>query len=122
MPVEFDVVSIKHVDELRQSGGMRTLPDGTAMMMNQPLFSLVGAASPVPVTPRDIVGIPDWMMRERYDVTAKPPAGLTREQLRTMMPVMWRAMFADRMKLVAHIEQRERGRVCARPGPTGTDG
>jgi uncharacterized protein (TIGR03435 family) len=25
-----------------------------------------------------------------------------------MMPLMWRAMFADRMKLVAHIEQREK--------------
>jgi uncharacterized protein (TIGR03435 family) len=108
VPVEFDVVSIKHVDELRPSGGMRTLPDGTAMMMNQPLFALIGAASPVPVTPRDIVGMPDWMMRERYDVTAKPPADLTREQLRTMMSVMWRTMFADRMKLVAHVEQRER--------------
>ena len=106
-PVEFDVVSIKHVDEPRPGGGMRTLPDGTFMMMNQPLGALVGAASPAPVTLRDIVGMPDWMMRERYDVTAKPPADLTREQLRTMMPAMWRAMFADRMKLVAHVEQRE---------------
>jgi uncharacterized protein (TIGR03435 family) len=78
--VEFDVVSIKHVDELRPGGGMRTLPDGTFMMMNQPLGSLVGAASPVPVTLRDIIGMPDWMMRERYDITAKPPADLTREQ------------------------------------------
>src|SRR5438132_1225618 len=102
--VEFDVVSIKHVDDLRPGGGMRTLPDGTFTMTNQPLGALVNAASPTPVGPRDIVGMPDWMMRERYDVTVKPPAGLTREQLRTMMPAMWRAMFADRMKLVAHIE------------------
>jgi uncharacterized protein (TIGR03435 family) len=107
-PVEFDVVSIKHIGELRVGGGMRTLPDGTFMMMNQPLGTLVNTASPVPVTLRDIVGMPDWMMRERYDVTAKPPAGLTREQLRTMMPTMWRTMFTDRMKLVAHVEQREK--------------
>jgi uncharacterized protein (TIGR03435 family) len=107
-PAEFDVVSIKHIDERRPGGGMRTLPDGTFMMTNQELGSLIGAASPVPVTPRDIAGMPDWMMRERYDVTAKPPTGLTREQLRTMMPAMWRAMFADRMKLVAHVEQREK--------------
>src|SRR5580704_14123355 len=80
--VQFDVVSIKRVDELRQGGGMRTLPDGTVMMMNQPLWTLVSAASPVPV--RDVVGMPDWMTRERYDVTAKPPAGLTREQLTHM--------------------------------------
>jgi uncharacterized protein (TIGR03435 family) len=107
-PVAFDVVSIKHVDELRPGGSDRTLPDGTVMMMNGPLGALISSASPVPVTPRDIVGMPDWMMRERYDVTAKPPAGLTREQLRDMMPAMWRAMFADRMKLVAHVEQHEK--------------
>jgi len=106
--LEFDVVSIKHVDELRQTGGMRTLPDGTFMMMNQPMGSLVNMASPVFVTSRDIVGMPDWMIRDRYDVTVKPPAGLTREELREQIHVMWRAMFADRMKLAAHVEQRER--------------
>jgi uncharacterized protein (TIGR03435 family) len=106
--VEFDVVSIKRVDELRSSGGMRILPDGTVMMTNQPIGALVNAASPVPVTPRDIVGMPDWLMRDRYDVTVKPPADLTREQRQEMIPMMWRAMFADRMKLVAHIEQREK--------------
>ena len=87
---------------------MRILPDGTFMMTNQPLDVLINLASPVPVTLRDIVGIPDWMMRERYDVTAKPPAGWTREQLGQAMPAMWRAIFADRMKLVAHVEQREK--------------
>ena len=104
----FDVISIKRVNELRQTGGMRILPDGTVMMMNGPIGSLVNAASPVPLTPRDIVGGPDWLWRDNYDVTVKPPEGLTRAQLAEMMPLMWRAMFADRMKLVAHIEQREK--------------
>src|SRR5688572_13304562 len=107
-PMEFDVVSIQRVDEFRPGGGMRTLPDGTFMMTNHPLSSLISLASPVPVTPRDIVGMPDWLMREPYDVTAKPPAGWTREQLREAMPAMWRAMFADRTGLVAHVEQREK--------------
>jgi uncharacterized protein (TIGR03435 family) len=104
----FDVVSIKRVNELRQTGGMRILPDGTVMMMNGSIGSLVNAASPVPITPRDIVGGPDWLWRELYDVTVKPPEGLTRDQRAEMIPMMWRAMFADRMKLVAHIEQREK--------------
>jgi uncharacterized protein (TIGR03435 family) len=108
LPMEFDVVSIKRVEEPRPEGGMRTLPDGTFMMMNQPLGTLVNAASPVPVTLRTIEGMPGWMMRESYDVTVKPPEGLTREQIREAMPAMWRAMFAVRMKLVAHVEQRER--------------
>jgi uncharacterized protein (TIGR03435 family) len=104
----FDVVSIKRVNELRQSGGTRTLPDGTFRMMSGPIGSLLGLASPVPIFARDIVGAPDWLWRELYDVTVKPPEGLTPEQRREMTPIMWRAMFADRMKLVAHIEQREK--------------
>jgi len=104
----FDVVSIKRVNEVRDTGGMRILPDGTFMTMNQSLGSLVNLASPVSIFPRDIIGGPDWLWRERYDVTVKPPEGLTPEQRREMTPIMWRAMFADRMKLVAHIEQREK--------------
>src|SRR4029453_1820918 len=84
----FDVVSIKRVDELRQNGGMRTLPDGTFMMMNTSLGVLGNPASPVPVTPRDIIGAPDWLWRERYDVTVKPPERLTREQRTETLPIM----------------------------------
>jgi uncharacterized protein (TIGR03435 family) len=104
----FDVVSIKPVKDLRQIGGMRTLPDGTFMMMNQAIGTLLNMASPVPVTPRDITGGPDWLWRDRYDVTVKPPEGLTPTERAATVPLMWRAMFADRMKLVAHIEQREK--------------
>ena len=104
----FDVVSIKRVNELRQTGGMRTLPDGTFMMMNQAIGTLLNQASPVPVNPRDIIGGPDWLWRDRYDVTVKPREGLTAAELAATRPMMWRAMFADRMKLVAHIEQHEK--------------
>jgi uncharacterized protein (TIGR03435 family) len=117
LPTEFDVVSIRLVDELRPGEGMRSLPDGTFIMTNSPLGAIVGLASPVPVTPRDIVGMPEWMMRERYDVTAKPPAGFTREQLGPALGAMWRAVFAGRMRLAAHVEHREKdtyGLVLAR--------
>ncbi len=103
-PVEFDVVSIKlNTGGLGATGGLRRLPDGTLIMTNQPMVSLIGIVSPEPVLLRDVVGLPDWMNRERYDVTVKPPAGATREQLTQM----WKAMFADRLKLVAHVEHRE---------------
>ncbi len=98
----FDVVSIKRNTLGPQSpAGIRTLPDGTLVMTNQPIRSIIAAAAPVPV--REVVGYPDWVMTERYDVTAKPPAGSTREQRNPM----WRTLFAERMKLVAHIEERE---------------
>jgi uncharacterized protein (TIGR03435 family) len=100
--LEFDVVSIKRVTELRPSSGFRTLPDGSELLSNISVAGFVREASPVTV--REVVGLPEWANTERFDVTVKPPAGATEAQRR----VMWSAAFADRMKLVAHIEQRER--------------
>ena len=100
--VEFEVVSIKRNVSGNPGNSGRTLPDGTQMMFNTPIRILVRAASPVPV--EEVIGLPDWALNDRYDVTLKPPNGYTPDQRDEMM----RNMFADRMKLVAHIEQRER--------------
>jgi uncharacterized protein (TIGR03435 family) len=99
-PLEFDVVSIKRNDGRIPGGGIRTLPDGTMIMTNHPIRSIIVSAAPVPV--RDVVGYPGWVDSEPYDVTVKPPAGSSREQ----RAAMWQAMFAERMKLIAHVEQR----------------
>jgi hypothetical protein len=57
---QFDVVSIRpNMAVPGSGGGMRTLPDGTFMMTNQPIRSIILAASPVPA--RDVVGLPDWV-------------------------------------------------------------
>lgn len=101
-PVDFEVVSIKRSPADVQSGGLRDLPDGTFVMRNQPLRSIIGAGSPVP--PSEIEGFPDWVARDRYDITAKPPAGSTRQQRTTMM----RRMLEDRFKLKGHVEERDR--------------
>jgi uncharacterized protein (TIGR03435 family) len=97
----YDVVSIKRNVEIGAGGGMRSLPDGTLIMTNQPIRSILSGAAPVPV--RDVIGYPSWVTTERYDVTLKPPAGSTPEQRAQMR----RTMFAERMKLVAHVEERE---------------
>lgn len=99
---QFEVVSIKRNVSGTTSGGIRSLPDGTTVMTNQPIRSIILAASPVPV--REVEGLPDWVNSERYDVTLKPPAGAAREQRGEMM----RSMFVERMKLQAHVEERER--------------
>jgi uncharacterized protein (TIGR03435 family) len=57
------------------------------------------AAEPV----RDIENVPDWG-KDFYDITVKPPAGMDR----TALPAMWQAMLADRLKLKAHVEYREK--------------
>jgi uncharacterized protein (TIGR03435 family) len=100
---QFDVVSIKpNTSGPGTGGGMRTLPDGSFIMSNQPIRSIILSASPVPV--REAAGLPDWVNTERYDITAKAPAGSTRQQ----QPEMMRNMMIDRMKLVGHVEEQER--------------
>jgi uncharacterized protein (TIGR03435 family) len=99
---QFEVVSIKRVTELRQTASIRTMPDGTEVIVNVPVAGFVGNASPVKV--REVFGLPEWASTEKFDLTAKPPAGSSKEQRQAM----WRAMFADRMKLAGHVEQRER--------------
>jgi uncharacterized protein (TIGR03435 family) len=75
---EFEVVSIKRSPADATGGGLQTLPDGTFIMRNQPIRSILRAGSPVP--PSEIEGAPEWTARERYDITAKPPADSTRRQ------------------------------------------
>jgi uncharacterized protein (TIGR03435 family) len=100
---QYDVVSIKpNKSEIGAGGGMQYLPDGTFMMTNQPIGSIILGASPVPV--REVSGLPNWANKDRYDIIAKPPAGSTREQRAEMM----RNMFIERMKLVGHVEEQER--------------
>jgi uncharacterized protein (TIGR03435 family) len=51
-----------------------------------------------------MVGLPDWVMRERYDVSATSTLARPSQDQQT---AMLRAMLADRCKLVAHMENRE---------------
>ena len=103
--VEFDVVSIKRSSPDARGGGIRTLPDGTTIVTNHPIRSMIFTAAPVSRTPvREVTGLPEWAESENYDITAKPPAGSTPQQ----RSEMWRTLFAERMKLVAHVEERER--------------
>jgi len=99
---EFDVVSIKRSAVDARGGGGRTFPDGSQRMVNEAVRQFIATASPTPT--REVIGLPDWATTERFDVEVKPPAGSTREQIKQM----WQAMWADRFKLAAHIEQRER--------------
>jgi len=101
-PLEFEVVSIKRSPPDAVGSSLQTLPDGSFTMRNSPIRSILLAASPVPT--REVEGYPAWVDRDRYDITAKAPAGATRQQSGAMM----RRVFEDRMKLKGHVEERER--------------
>jgi uncharacterized protein (TIGR03435 family) len=77
------------------------MADGTTVITNQPIRVIFGRAAAEPV--RDIENVPDWA-RDFYDITVKPSAGTDR----TALPAMWKAMLADRLKLNAHVEHREK--------------
>ena len=101
---QFDVVSIKPHKTDVPGGGMRREPDGTQIMTNVAVRQFIMTAATERVV--DVVGLPDWANTEHYDLIAKPAPGLkpTMEQ----QAQMWRNLFADRMKLVAHIAEEER--------------
>ena len=99
----FDVVSIK-----LNTGGVgpgKTAPpifrpDGSLTLKNVPVNTLIARAYPG----TELVGLPDWVRTERYDVatTSALTAATADDRI-----AMLRAMLADRFQLKAHIEQRE---------------
>jgi len=109
----FEVVSIKP----DRSGDPRSirfqvLPGRLVATALPPLFLLAYAYDlPMNPSPR-ISGVPDWAIRERYDIEAKAPdgalpAGLTSTEVRARMKPMMRALLADRFHLGIRTEQKE---------------
>jgi uncharacterized protein (TIGR03435 family) len=101
-PIEFDAASIKRHLPDTQGGSVRTMPDGSLVATNMTLMQVLVNAYPSQAG--EYIGLPDWVGTERYDIAVKPPAGATPDQMRGM----WRALAADRLKLVAHDETVER--------------
>lgn len=99
---EFDVASIKPSAPGTDSG-VQTLADGTVRLRGVRLAVLLALAAPASIASTNIVGFPEWTTTELYDVVVRPPTGTTQEQMRPM----WFNVLTTRMKLAAHVEQRE---------------
>jgi uncharacterized protein (TIGR03435 family) len=98
----FDVVSIKHNTSGLPgfSGGL--VPGGRLEFVNTPAARLIRLAYPTQTS--ELVGAPDWVMSERYDVTAVTNPQTTRAEIQQML----KALLAERFRLVVHQETRER--------------
>jgi len=100
----FDVVSIKRLAVTAPPAfDMSERPDGGFTMTGAPVTVLIAQAYP-PAAVADLVGLPDWATKDRFDFKAtasllKP----SRDDRRSML----RAMLADRFKLAVHTETRE---------------
>jgi uncharacterized protein (TIGR03435 family) len=98
----FEVASVKPNKSGERTGPYLRYEGMQVVVVNNNLFTIMRGAWGLP--PDQIVGGPDWVRseRERFDILAKAPDGATRPQL----PLMVRALLADRFKLKTHLENR----------------
>lgn len=121
--LRFEVVSIKlNTSNALGSTGSSERPDGGFTLLNIPMMTLIGRAQFPAIAPVDMVGLPEWTQRERYDVSTRSPLSrpATPEERATMIA----GMLADRTKLMTHVEKRQLpvydlvlAREDRRPGP-----
>lgn len=99
--LEFEVSSIKRTPANQTGGNQGRLPDGTFIVSNISIRNVV----PMAWSSEDgeYRNLPDWAIRDRYDIAVKPPAGASEAQTREM----WRSLFRDRFKAQVRTEPRD---------------
>jgi len=102
-PLEFDVARIKLSAPGGRGGGVRPLNGGqTYVATNMPIRTIMQLM--YRITPAQIVGDPDWLNTERYDIEGKTDMkGATIDQLHEM----FQTLLADRFALKFHKENRQ---------------
>ena len=96
----FEVASVKP-NTTGSPGGSFVMPPGRFSATNLPLKVLITNAYQLSFF--QVVGGPDWVSTDRFDVAAKAPDGSLPEQTRAMV----RTLLKDRFKLVVHRETRD---------------
>ena len=98
----FDVVSIKRVTDIRDRRSIGEQPGGRFVVSGMAIAPVIRTAYPADIS--DLIGAPDWVTSEVYDLTAQAGREVSREQMEAML----RAMLAERFKLAVHYETQER--------------
>lgn len=98
----FDVVSIKR-SAPNATGASVGSPPGRFVMVNMDLRPLIGTAYGDDVDTTDYIGLPAWVMAERYDIDARAPQGAKPADIGPML----RTALAERFAFKAHVETRE---------------
>jgi len=110
-PVTFEVAAIKRSANLDAGGTLGLLPGGRFRAINFDARTLVAIAyrtkPPRNLAPSQIIGGPDWMSQERYDINAKigPELAATIDRADrdpNLMPKLVQSLLADRFKLALH--------------------
>jgi membrane protease YdiL (CAAX protease family) len=112
----FEVAAIKRSANLDKGGTLGLLPGGRFRAINFDARTLVSIAyrtrPPRTLTSSQIIGAPDWMSEERYDINAKigPELAATIDAPNRdpdLMPKLVQSLLEDRFKLKMHYEQRD---------------
>lgn len=83
---------------------MEFLPGGRFEATNLPLWFVISTAWNVPFQGQRLVGGPDWLRSERFDIEAKAANGAVRKD---EMRLMLRTLFEDRCQLKMQTETKE---------------
>jgi uncharacterized protein (TIGR03435 family) len=83
------------------SGGSEIRPGGRVTITNTSIRDTLRLIYDVPDFA--IVGAPEWLSSERYDIEAQAAGNPSRDELKEMM----RSLLADRFKLIVHRESRQ---------------
>jgi len=98
----FDVVSIKRTPEDTGPGADFMIQAGGRLVArNNPVLNFITNSFGVPYY--TVIGGPDWMRDEKYDMEAKADGERPRPEIMQML----QALLADRFQLRAHRETRE---------------
>lgn len=97
----FEVASIRPNLSGPFSSGIGWRPGGTFTATNVPLVRLVQFAYDIPESL--ILGGPDWIRNNRFDINAKAAAEVPHDHFRLMM----KSLLEDRFKLRLRTEERE---------------
>jgi uncharacterized protein (TIGR03435 family) len=71
-------------------------------MVNQSIATLIREAYPAQIP--ELLGAPEWVTSETYDVTAKGEGNPARDEIRLML----RSLLSERFKLAVHYQTQER--------------
>jgi uncharacterized protein (TIGR03435 family) len=97
----FEVASVKPNKSGTTQANVSSQPNGITII-NLPLRGIIQLFFRIN-QPSKLIGIPDWTITERFDITARAAGPITDDERGLMM----QALLADRFKLVARREKRE---------------
>ena len=109
----FEKITIKHARSADQSNmRVQVLPEGDLIANAVPVVMLLSYPYDVPTNPSPLLSsLPDWTVRERYDIEGKAPAnaippGLQGGESRSRIQQMIRKLLADHFGLVMRVENK----------------